>query len=303
MDEPTPTDAALVPAQPQALAQVLPADPEEMIAKASSMATHLKAIIKQGNHYSMIRNKAHVHVEGWTTLGGMLGVFPRTEWTRRMEGDVIAYEARISLVHAASGREVCAVESMASAEERAPWGRQEYSIRSMAQTRATGKAYRQAFSWIMTMAGYSPTPDEEMPHDLPRTPHKQTPTPTPEPKARRPASCADCGQDVLPGTGGKRRKQAGRTVISCAECAANDGPPMPQWADVPPAVPSGLAAMVAALEGITVGNHLVAHARKHGASWAALSPADQLELEHAFRAACDRCGVSPEGVRKAGGAR
>ena len=33
----------------------------------------------------------------------------------------------------------------------------------MAQTRATGKACRLAFSWIMALAGYEPTPAEEMP--------------------------------------------------------------------------------------------------------------------------------------------
>jgi hypothetical protein len=33
----------------------------------------------------------------------------------------------------------------------------------MAQTRATGKACRLAFSWIMSLAGYEPTPAEEIP--------------------------------------------------------------------------------------------------------------------------------------------
>jgi hypothetical protein len=32
----------------------------------------------------------------------------------------------------------------------------------MAVTRATGKAYRLAFSWIMNLAGYEVTPAEEM---------------------------------------------------------------------------------------------------------------------------------------------
>lgn len=36
-------------------------------------------------------------------------------------------------------------------------------MRSMAVTRATGKAFRLGFSWVMVMAGYSPTPAEEMP--------------------------------------------------------------------------------------------------------------------------------------------
>ena len=37
------------------------------------------------------------------------------------------------------------------------------SVYSMAQTRALGKAYRMALSWIVKMADYEPTPAEEMP--------------------------------------------------------------------------------------------------------------------------------------------
>jgi hypothetical protein len=40
--------------------------------------------------------------------------------------------------------------------------RPRYARRSMAQTRATGKACRLAFSWIMSLAGYEVTPAEEM---------------------------------------------------------------------------------------------------------------------------------------------
>ena len=45
------------------------------------------------------------------------------------------------------------------------------SVYSMAQTRALGKAYRMALSWIVKMADYEPTPAEEMPR------YKQKPAP------------------------------------------------------------------------------------------------------------------------------
>lgn len=46
---------------------------------------------------------------------------------------------------------------------KAIWAnRPKYARRSMAQTRATGKACRLAFSWIMSLAGYEVTPAEEM---------------------------------------------------------------------------------------------------------------------------------------------
>ena len=43
-------------------------------------------------------------------------------------------------------------------EEKVP----AFQLRSMAQTRACSKAFRNSLSWIVMMAGYSPTPAEEM---------------------------------------------------------------------------------------------------------------------------------------------
>ena len=53
------------------------------------------------------------------------------------------------------------------------------SVYSMAQTRALGKAYRMALSWIIKMAGYEPTPAEEMPR------YKQKPVNTVEDDLQR----------------------------------------------------------------------------------------------------------------------
>ena len=44
-------------------------------------------------------------------------------------------------------------------------GRPDYARRSMAATRATSKVCRLAFSWVMVLAGFQPTPAEEIPHD------------------------------------------------------------------------------------------------------------------------------------------
>ena len=43
--------------------------------------------------------------------------------------------------------------------------RDDYALRSMAQTRATSKALRQPLGFVITLAGFDPTPAEEMPHD------------------------------------------------------------------------------------------------------------------------------------------
>jgi hypothetical protein len=41
--------------------------------------------------------------------------------------------------------------------------RDDYALRSMAQTRAVAKALRLCLGWIMSLAGYEATPAEEMP--------------------------------------------------------------------------------------------------------------------------------------------
>jgi hypothetical protein len=39
----------------------------------------------------------------------------------------------------------------------------EYQLKSMAQTRASAKALRNVLAWVVVLAGYKPTPAEEMP--------------------------------------------------------------------------------------------------------------------------------------------
>ena len=56
-----------------------------------------------------------------------------------------------------------------------PRWQDEYAIMSMAQTRATSKAFRLVGSWIMALAGYEPTPAEEI-EAIAETIEQETPT-------------------------------------------------------------------------------------------------------------------------------
>lgn len=135
--------------------------PQGLIAGAAEMAGTLADLIRTRGLSTSIKGREYVQVEGWTTLGVMLGVTAREVETRESHG---IYTAVVELVRMSDG----AVVSRASAEcgEEAPWcNRPRYARRSMAQTRATGKACRLAFSWIMKLAGYEVTPAEEMPAD------------------------------------------------------------------------------------------------------------------------------------------
>lgn len=161
------TSLQTVAAQPNGAAlEVLEGKPAQIIERATEIANALMAVEKrQPGLVAMIQGRKYLRAEMWTTMGAMLKVFPRVAWSRQIEGETEAWEARVDLVHLLTGDVVGGAEAMASAAERAPWGRASYSIRSMAQTRATGKAFRLGFSWIPVLAGYEATPAEEMPPD------------------------------------------------------------------------------------------------------------------------------------------
>lgn len=144
--------------------------PEQIVPRASFIAKQLAEIVRQTNASVMIGGRAHVKVEGWTTLLAMMQVQPEIEWSRPLLGadGEIAYEARVALIHWPTSKRVGSAEAEASSLEpnaSKSWGRAAYSVRSMAQTRAVGKAARLGFSWVMVLAGFDPTPLEEMPAD------------------------------------------------------------------------------------------------------------------------------------------
>lgn len=133
---------------------------QEMVEGATGIANVLAKIIEGRKLFNDISGKRHVRVEGWTTLGAMLGVMAKEEQTRRMTDG--AWEARVVLIRQKDGQVVGGASGMCSPTETRWDKAADYAIRSMAITRATSKAFRMALSWIMVLAGYEATPAEEM---------------------------------------------------------------------------------------------------------------------------------------------
>lgn len=156
----TVTTAAAPPA-PVSLGVLQCTSPAALMAGASEMAGELAKMIEAQRLWDPINGKKYVKVEGWTTLAVMMGVVAREVTTTEADG---IYTAVVELVRMSDG--ACISRASAECGEEKPWcTRARYARRSMAQTRATGKACRLAFSWVMSLAGYEPTPLEEMPND------------------------------------------------------------------------------------------------------------------------------------------
>jgi len=142
---------------------------------ATNVANCLSDLIKsQGLVKKGLNNKdpeaEYVLVEGWEVLGTMLGIVPITQVVEPItndKGKVRGYKARASLYRnpimehgeIIGGTLIATTEASATVEG---FQKDTASMMSMAQTRALGKAYRMALSWIMKMAGYEGTPAEEM---------------------------------------------------------------------------------------------------------------------------------------------
>ena len=140
-----------------------PNDPQAMVTLATAQAQQLSKIIDDQKLFTMISRKKHVSIEGWTLLGSMLGVFPVVEWTHELfndEGGNDGWEARVEARNI-QGQVVGAAEAECRRTEKTWATRESYSLRSMAQTRASSKALRLPLGFIMSLAGYEATPSEE----------------------------------------------------------------------------------------------------------------------------------------------
>ena len=142
---------------------------------ATNVANCLSDLIKSQGLVKKGLNKKdpeaeYVLVEGWEVLGTMLGIVPITEIVEPIcndKGKVRGYKARAYLYRnpimengkIIGGTLIATTEASATVEG---FQKDTASMMSMAQTRALGKAYRMALSWIMKMAGYEGTPAQEM---------------------------------------------------------------------------------------------------------------------------------------------
>lgn len=135
-------------------------DPVEVVSKATEVANALTNVIEGKKLYQQIQGKKHILVDGWQLLGGMLGVTAVCVATEPVDG---GYKATVE-ARTADGRVVGRADALCTKhEKRGPWkGADDYARLSMAQTRATSKALKGPLGFVVSLAGYAPTPAEEM---------------------------------------------------------------------------------------------------------------------------------------------
>ena len=142
-------------------------NPADFVAKSQEYAKALVDVVETQNLFALIQGKKYVTFEGWQLLGSMLptAITPQTEWTTELRdeatGETLGYKTRV-VAKDVNGNERGAAESVCMYAERNWNGKDANALMSMAQTRASSKALRMALSSIVKLAGYEPTPKEEM---------------------------------------------------------------------------------------------------------------------------------------------
>jgi len=175
--------------------------PREIVADATEKAKVLKDVVQQaGLSRKLGGNKEYLEFEAWQTIGKFYGCTPFIEWVRPIESDgkLFGYEARAT-VKDMDGREVGSAEHQCDKSEQNWRSRPNYALKSMAQTRAQGKALRSVFAWVAVLAGYSPTPLEEMDGivDIPAEKPKKAP-PIEDPHAKALKDIQNCMVKLWP---------------------------------------------------------------------------------------------------------
>lgn len=154
------------------------ADGLKALKQAEAVVGYMAEKCKGPKFISQIQGRNYPLVTWWTTVGAALGLFPQELSSTKIEAPELTYLAVVEVRH--GDQVVSRASAICSAKESTWRNRDEYAVKSMATTRATGKAYRIAFAFLAVMAGLEPTPAEEMPVDV-------TPPKAEAPKAHRPA--------------------------------------------------------------------------------------------------------------------
>jgi len=129
----------------------------------TKLAAQIQKHVKENNLTSSIRGKIYPHVEAWQFAGALIGIYPRMDSLDDLSvATNYKYRAKVTLIEMHSGRELGSGVAICTNKEGTKRSFDEYAIASMAQTRATGKAFRLMLGRVMKAAGFEPTPMEDM---------------------------------------------------------------------------------------------------------------------------------------------
>ena len=207
--------------------------PEEVLAEAKTAATALVKVIEMKKNKVVFNGETYLEFEDWQTVAKFYGCTAKVISTKYVEyGEAHGFESE-AVVLDRNQSEIGRAESMCLSDEenwgmipKYEWkdvldaqgkkiwdqnlrsgkggykatkvqvgatAKPLFQLRSMAQTRASAKALRSIFAWVVVLAGYKPTPAEEM------TGHEFDNEPEPRQQVQMPKSTDETKPQVQQG--------------------------------------------------------------------------------------------------------
>lgn len=155
-------EQALVPFPVEPERTAIVRAPEVILSEAQQAAKALTDVIKGKKNPVKFNNEIYLENEDWQTVGRFYGYTAKAEDAEPVEVDGVKGAKASALLLDRDGNVVSKAVAYCMRDERnwkhKPW----FQLASMAQTRASSKAYRTVLSWVVVLAGYKPTPAEEM---------------------------------------------------------------------------------------------------------------------------------------------
>lgn len=141
---------------------IVPFQPAEVVEQATTAAQTLKKVLESKKKKVVISGEQYLEFEDWQTLarfyGYTVGSTETTEIWR--EGKLLGFSAKAVVYQ--NGQISSQAEASCMRDEPNWKARPEFMLKSMAQTRACAKALRNVLAWVAVLAGYRPTPAEEI---------------------------------------------------------------------------------------------------------------------------------------------
>ena len=158
-------------------------NPEAMLDQARKVADCLMRLVEEKQLYLTVGKRKHLYVEAWETLAHFYGITAKVTEVRPVIDEITGaagFEATADAIHMPTGAVISSARSMCLNNEDNWNERPKYEgkgndrkqtgtvavptfqLASMAQTRAVGQVLRNVLAFVVTLAGYQTTPDEEM---------------------------------------------------------------------------------------------------------------------------------------------
>ena len=136
--------------------------PAAVLAEAQKAAAALHDVIARKPKPVQINGETYLEYEDWATVGRFYGVTAGIEVEPEYVELAGARGFKATSVALRGGQVISRATAFCLNDEERWSKAPTYQIASMAQTRANAKVLRNVLSWVAVLAGYKPTPAEEM---------------------------------------------------------------------------------------------------------------------------------------------